>query len=455
MSGDTPHPVAAAGRATGAAPNGPDAPGGPAQDGPGEAVPGDLRMVRALWPLLLASAVGLVPFTVYSTFLVPIASAADGSVAALGQLRGLGGLAALAVGTALAPLIDRVRKERAAAAGLGVLALAAALGASGDFLLLAAFCLLVGAGTAVLNPALTAAAADRFGNGAAAGRAATLVTATQSLTALLAAPLLALPAAFWGWQGDLWAVAAVSVVLALALLRPGRARRSARPAGEEAAAAAPVARGGQDGAARPGYLASFRALAALPGVVALLGVAMLRTAAFMGYLAYLAAFYDERFDLAPGPFALVWTLSGASFFVGNLLTGRVLGAERPRVSGERLMTIGLVVALTALVAVFFSRSLVLALPLTALVGAGHAAVAACVTTLLVRRCGPLRGMALSVNAAGMSFGVFVGAALGGTGLALGGYPGTAAALGALTLAALGCARLCRRSGRAGEGAPGE
>ncbi|MFD5553648.1 MFS transporter [Streptomyces sp. NPDC127068] len=452
MSGDTSHPVKAPGRASGAAP-GPGAPSGSTQDGTGEAVPGDLRMVRALWPLLLASAVGLVPFTVYSTFLVPIASAADGSVAALGQLRGLGGLAALAVGTALAPLIDRVRKERAAAAGLGVLALAAALGASGDFLLLAGFCLLVGAGTAVLNPALTAAAADRFGSGAAAGRAATLVTATQSLTALLAAPLLALPAAFWGWQGDLWAVAAVSVVLALALLRPGRGRRSAEPAGEEAAA--PVARRDQDGVARPGYLASFRALAALPGVVPLLGVAMLRTAAFMGYLAYLAAFYDERFDLEPGPFALVWTLSGAAFFVGNLLTGRVLGAEHPRVSGERLMTIGLVVALTALVAVFFSRSLVLALPLTALVGAGHAAVAACVTTLLVRRCGPLRGMALSVNAAGMSFGVFVGAALGGVGLSLGGYPGTAAALGALTLGALGCARLCRRSGRAGDGAPGE
>ncbi|CAL9676497.1 hypothetical protein SUDANB105_07924 [Streptomyces sp. enrichment culture] len=41
-----------------------------------------------------------------------------------------------------------------------------------------------GAGTAVLNPALTAAAADRFDNDAA-GRAATLITARQSLTALL------------------------------------------------------------------------------------------------------------------------------------------------------------------------------------------------------------------------------------------------------------------------------
>ncbi len=107
------------------------------------AVPGDWRMTRVLWPFMLASAVGLVPFTIYSTFLVPIADTADGSVAALGQLRGLGGLAALAVGTALAPLVDRVRKEWAAAGGLAVLALSAAFGATGEFLLLTAFCLLV------------------------------------------------------------------------------------------------------------------------------------------------------------------------------------------------------------------------------------------------------------------------------------------------------------------------
>lgn len=414
----------------------PGVPGGAAGTAVGQAVagdgavPGDLKMAGLLWPFMLASAVGLVPFTIYSTFLVPIAEAADGGVAALGQLRGLGGLAALAVGTALAPLIDRVRKEWAAAGGLAVLAASAALGASGDFLMLAAFCLLVGAGTAVLNPALTAAAADRFDNDAAAGRAATLITATQSLTALLAAPLVALPALLWGWQGDLWAIAAISSVLALYFLLRGRRRRDAD--GEAAQSA--------DRVEKPGYLESFRLLGALPGVVPLLLVAMLRTAAFMGYLAYLAAFYDERFGLGPETFAVVWTLSGTSFFLGNLFAGRLLSADRPRMSSEHLMALALLVALSALVGVFLTESLFLALPLTALVGAGHATVAACVTTLLVRRCGSLRGTALSVNAAGMSFGVFLGAGLGGVGLSLGGYPGTAVVLGGLTLVALVLAR---------------
>ncbi|MEU6703631.1 MFS transporter [Streptomyces wuyuanensis] len=397
---------------------------------PDEALPSDLRMARALWPVLLASAVGLLPFTIFSTYLVPIADEAGSGVAAMGGLRGLGGLAALLVGAALAPFIDRVRKEWAAACGLAALGLSAALGASGDFVLLAVFCLLVGASTSVLNPALTAAAADRYGTGKAAGRAATLVTATQSMTAMLAAPVVALPALLWGWRGDLVAVAAASLLLALVFLARGR-----RAAAE-----------GTGGEQRLGYLASFRALGAVRGAVPLLLVSFLRTAVFMGYLAYLAAYYDDRFHLGPGLFAFVWTLSGASYFVSNLLTGRVTNSAEPRIGTERLLVVGLVVALVSVVGFYFTHHLPLALALTALHAAGHAIVAACAVSLLVRRCGTLRGSALGVNAAGQSLGVFVGAALGGAGLGLAGYPGIAAVFGALVLVALGAAVLVARHG---------
>ncbi|MEV7194805.1 MFS transporter [Streptomyces sp. NPDC093510] len=405
-----------------------------------EPVPGDLRMARALWPVLLASAVGLLPFTVFSTYLVPIADEAGSSVAAMGGLRGLGGLAALLVGTALAPLIDRVPKEWAAAGALVLLGLSAALGAAGNFALLAVFCLLIGASTSVLNPALTAAAADRFGTGKAAGRAATLVTATQSMTAMLAAPVIALPALFWGWQGDLFGVTVVSLLLAVVFVaRRGKHREAD---GSEAAESTP----------RLGYLASFKALAAVRGAVPLLLIGFLRTAVFMGYLSYLAAFYEERFDLDAGLFAFVWTLSGAAFFVSNLLTGRITNSAEPRVGTERLLAIGLVAALVSVVGFYFTHWLPLALAMTALHAASHAIVAACVVSLIVRRCGTtLRGSALSLNAAGQSLGVFVGAALGGAGLGLAGYPGTAAAFGALVIAALGAAALVPR-GTSEEGA---
>jgi predicted MFS family arabinose efflux permease len=374
-------------------------------------------MVKRLWPFLLASTVSLIPFTVFGMYLVPIATAADGSVAEIGGLRGLGGLAALIVGIALAPLVDRLARELVAAGGLALLGVSAALGAVGNVFALAAFCLLIGASTSILGPSIGAAAADRFHSPAAAGRAATLVSATTSMMAMLAAPVLAVPGLFWGWRGNLLAASAISLTLSAAFFWRGRGRK------------APL----KTSAQRTSYLATYRALARIPGALPLLGVAMLRTAAFMGYLAYLAAFYDEKFDLAPGWFALVWSLSGASFFLGNLFAGRYLASDRPWLSSEKTLLLGLLVALLAVSGFYFAASLPVTLLLTSLMGAAHAMVAACVTTLLVRRSGDLRGSALSVNAAGMSMGTFLGAAIGGAGLGLGGYPGLALIFGLTTL----------------------
>ncbi|MEO6084721.1 MAG: MFS transporter, partial [Umezawaea sp.] len=325
-------------------------------------------------------------------------------------------LAALAVGAGMAPLLDRLPKRYVAAAGLALLGLSSALGATGYFAAMVAFAVLVGVGTSLLSPVVAAMAADRFGDGPAAGRAATLVTATQSLAAMLAAPLVAVPALLWGWQGNLVAVAVIMFALAAVFLtRPGPVL-APRP--------------------RLGYLEALRALGSVPGARPLVAVGLLRTAAFMGYLSYLAAYYGERFSLSPSVFALVWTLSGGSFFVGNLLAGRFTNAASPRVSTERTMVVCLVVALGAVVGFYFAPSLPVALGLTMLVGASHATASACVTTLLVRRCGPLRGSALGISSAAMSLGVFVGSALGGIGLGVAGFPGTAAVMGGLTLVAL-------------------
>jgi predicted MFS family arabinose efflux permease len=255
----------------------------------------------------------------------------------------------------------------------------------------------------------------------AAGRAATLVSATTSMMAMLAAPVLAVPGLLWGWRGNLLAASVISLALSAAFFWRGWGRKGPLRA---------------DGAQRMSYLATYRALARIPGAVPLLAVAMLRTAAFMGYLAYLAAFYDEQYDLQPGWFALVWSLSGASFFLGNLLAGRYLAVERPWIGSEKMLLIGLGVALVSVGTFYFSPTLPLTLLLTALMGASHATVAGCVTTLLVRRSGELRGSALSVNAAGMSLGTFLGAAIGGLGLGLGGYPGTAVTFASITLIAI-------------------
>lgn len=375
----------------------------------------DWRISTAVMPTLLASVLGLLPFTVYSTFLVPIADAAGDSDATVGALRGLGGIGAVLVGVAVAPLIGRIAPGRIAAWGLLLLAAASLVGTVARLPALAAFCLLIGVSNAVLYPALTTAAADRFGSGPSAARAATLVTATKTLAATLVAPLVALPALWWGWRGDLVAIAVVAIVLTPVLLRYGRERHV------------------DDASPHPGYFAAFRGLAVVPGARALLLVSFGQAAAFQGYLAYLAAFYSDRFGLSPGLFAFVWTLSGGAFFLGNLVAGRLVNATESDRRARAALNVFLALALISLFGVYLAPTLPIALISTAVLSASHAVGVASVVTLLVRRGGGLRGTALGVNASGMSLGLFLGASAGGAGLAAAGYWGAAVVFGLFTV----------------------
>ncbi|WP_404290142.1 MFS transporter [Glutamicibacter arilaitensis] len=387
-----------------------------------EKLPSERRIIAEIWPALLASAVGLLPFTVLSTFLVPIADWAGAGYAEVGSLRGLAGVGAVLTGVALAPLIGRIAPGRVAAAALGLLGIAAVLGTFSGLAALAAFCLATGVANALLYPALSTAAADRFGNTPAAGRAATLVMTAQTLASTVGAPLLVLPALWWGWQGNLVAIAIASFALVPALLRYGWAK----PGAGQPAQPAP----------RLGYLAAFRTLAAIPGARALLLVSFGRAGALMGHLAFLAPLYADKFQLSTGWFAFVWSLSGGSFFLGHLLAGRMLNAEDSERRTRAVMCIALAAALLALLGVYLSPVLPLAMLCTAVLSASHAVVSAAVMTLLVRRCGQVRGTALSLNAAGMSLGLSLGAGAAGAALGAAGYLAAAAVLGGFTLLAL-------------------
>lgn len=387
-----------------------------------DAAPSEARLWAELWPLLLASAVSLLPFTVYSTFLVPISQGAGGDVATVGALRGLGGITALAVGVAAAPLLERFAKRRVSAVALAILAAGSLAALDGGFPSLVVFCTAIGTATALLTPALLASAADRYDDDATSGRAATLVSATQALAAVAAGPVIGVVAAQTGWRGALVMTAAIAIVLAIGFaLRPDRHREVDRPH-------------------RPaGYLDAFRQLAGRRILLALIAAASCRTAALMGCLAYMAAWYDHAFGLDAALFTLVWTVSGLSFFLGNYVGGRWIGRTGDAHRVGLALLGGVVAATFGLVLLFAAPSLAAAIAGTALQSAGHAVTAAAITALIVRRGGPVRSAALSVNAAAMSFGTFAGASLGGAGLALFGYPGVAAALALPLLAAVAIA----------------
>ncbi len=379
----------------------------------------DSRMIREIWPLLLAAALGLVPFTIFSTFLVGIGAAADRLPEEVGALRGLGGIAALIVGIAVAPLLDRISRRHLA--GLSMLALAAAclIGTIGPMWTWVVFCLVVGAATATLNPAISAMAADSFADEAASGRAATMVSATTTLAAMLAAPLLAGPALIWGWRGDLVATAVLCLLVAAAQLLPRRGADRAVNSG-----------------AQIGYLDRFRIAARVPGALPLLGISTLRTAAFMGQLAYIAVYYDRFFGLGPGPFSLIWTLSGFSFFLGNWCAGKALRAFPTDRLAVVVMLVATLVGTASILGLFTAPALWVAAAMTSVTAICHAVIAACVTTLLVRRAAGSRGAVLALNGAGQSLGVFAGAALAAAGLALHGWLGMGGALAVVTAAAV-------------------
>ncbi|RLZ04392.1 MFS transporter [Kocuria tytonicola] len=406
----------------------------------------DRQIAARILPLLAACALGLVPFTVYSNFLVDITRESGQGAPLMGWLRGTGGVAALVVGVCCAPLLDRVSRGVAAAGALAVLALACLLGVLGSVWSWAVFCLLVGAGTAVLNPAVSAMAADRFRDEATSGRAATQVSATMTLTAMLAAPLLAGPALLWGWRGDLVATAVLAVATAWLLLR-----HAVRGPGRETSTPP---------SAPTGYVAGLRVAWTLPGVPALLLVSTLRTTAFMGQLAYLAVVYWQRFAVGPGVFSLVWTLSGLAFFLGNWFGGRALRSQPSARCAAWIACAAALVGTGAVLAVFLAPVLPVALLATAVLAASHAVVAAVVTTVLVRASSGHRGTVLGLNGAGQSLGVCLGATVAGAGLAAAGWEGAGTALALVTLlAALAAGRAAgvlggpARSGQHAGGTP--
>lgn len=386
----------------------------------------DRVIIAKIWPLLIAAVVGLLPFTAFSTFLVPISATAGAQESVVGGLRGLGGVTALLTGVIIAPLLERWSPRVAAPAALVLLAIASLLAATGSLVPLVLFCLLVGTATALLTPVLLAGAARSFTRAGDGGRAATLVTATQTLAAVLAAPLLGALALAGGWRIPFGAVALLALLTACALAVSSRASSATR--------------GGASGQqhAPPRYLQAFRLVKGRRDLLAAIGVSTMRTTAFMGQLAFLAAVYDQRFGLQAELFTVVWTLSGAAFFLGNYLAGRwarqVAGSRRRTLM---LLASGTIGGLAALPVVVLVPGLGAALAGTAVLSFSHAVLAAGVTTLIAQHGGELTSVTFSLNAAGQSLGVFLGAAVGGLGLALAGLPGLVIALSAPMLLALG------------------
>jgi predicted MFS family arabinose efflux permease len=396
-------------------------------------VPSDLELWRAIWLLLAVSFLTIFPVIANNLFIVWIAETADSTVALLGGLRSLGGLTALATGVLAAPIIDRTPRAWAVASGLVVLAISTLLASLAQVWALAAFYLLAGVASSVLLPAAQAAGVDSR-PGPVGTRAATVISSITSLGAVAAAPLLAWPAGWWGWRGDFVAIALLALLLALAALRS-------------------LSHSPPRDVARPGYRESFRLVAAAPGAGLLLLGATFRSTLFLGHLTYNGAFYIETFGVSTALLGLIYSLSGASFFLANQVGARYAARAQPGgrnpITAESLLLGGLALAGLTGPAMLLATDLLLAVLLLSLFTAGSGLFQAGVIGLLVGRYPALRGALLGLNVATVNLGIFAGAALGAGALALGGYDGLALTLLLVSAAGLVCIALAvRQSSRA-------
>lgn len=191
----------------------------------------------------------------------------------------------------------------------------------------------------------------------------------------------------------------------------------------------------QQGRTALGYLEALRTATRRPGATDLLMVSLLRTTAFMGSLAYISAAFDERFGLSTGWFSLVWSTSGLAFFLGNFGGGKYLHRRGTEVAIP-MMVAAICTATMAMVVLYTAPTLWSAWIAVAVVSASHAVIAAGVTTAVVRSAGPARGTVLGLNGAAQALGTFLGAAIAGAALAVGGWVAVATALGAVTAIAL-------------------
>jgi predicted MFS family arabinose efflux permease len=377
---------------------------------------GDFALGRGIWLLLLAQFLSTLPASATGIFLPEMAADLGTDVALIGGLRGLGGAAALICGVLAAPLIDRIARASVVASALLVLAVGAFLAAYGSMVTLAIFFALAGAAVALAQPALQSAAAD--GHDALTGaRAASIVSAFGALSPMLAGPLLAVPALYWGWRGDFVAMA-ISCVLIAALTGGWLSRRP------------PV------GLVRPAYLVAFRVVGSAPGALPLLLGSTLRGILQIAWLTYLAAFLVQRFGASLAEVAATWTLGGTAFFITNLWVGRSLGAAES--SGwrtpERMLPASLVVLSVLTPLGLLVPILPIAMLVAGLTAGAHGAIVAATISLLVGRYTGIRGAVLGLNAAGANVGLFAGAAIGGSALAWAGYGGLTAMLAILAVA---------------------
>jgi predicted MFS family arabinose efflux permease len=365
---------------------------------------------RIVGALVIVNFVSLLHHLAFSPLLPLIAADLNVGVPLLGQVPAGSILLAGALGLVIGPLSDLYGHARAIRlGGLSIAISAVGMALSPSYLVLLLFGLVGAFGRATVQPIAMALAGARL-SPESARHAFGWIQVSGSCSAVLGIPMLAILSANAGWRAGFLALG-VFAVLALVVL-------SRLPVGP------PSSAGGRPLAS---MLSPYRPLLRHRPTVGVIGATLLSSAGFTAVFSYVAAFFRHQHDLSTEQIGISYAISGLGLIAGNLLAAR-------RLSGVPLRPL-LVVALLARGLLFAGVILapvgpVATVALFTCVGFADGLTFVIAPTLLSRESPTGRGTTMALNGTAHSFGAALGGALGGLGLALGGY----AYLGLLSMA---------------------
>jgi predicted MFS family arabinose efflux permease len=361
--------------------------------------------------LTLATFVNHLNVVAWNPFLPFIAAAHGVPVALLGQVPALMMLLSTFLGLVIGPLADRYGYRRTLLVCLLAVvmsSMATGLAAKLPVLVLAA--LLGAVGRAAVMPVAQAIVAASFVKDAARRRAVSRIQSGGPLAATLGIPLLTAIAVALQWRGAFIVVSGLALAVALILWRILSRDASV----------------GSEQVRLKSILAAYRPLIRDHSSLTLIVAACLENAGVNAMWTYYGAFYVQQYAFSTEQVGWVSLAAGLGVLVGQTAAGGRRGG-RPRL----LFIVG-----SAGSGPLIGLSLMLPLPAAAavaLMAAGwlmHGLLMVSTIVLLVGQSPAGRATTLTLYGSAMSFGMALGAALGGLALAGAGY----FALGMCTLA---------------------
>jgi predicted MFS family arabinose efflux permease len=369
-------------------------------------------------PSLVVSSFATGPITVLSALLlIDIGYTFNiTSVGIVGQVNTTYSIAAVVFAFSMSVLSIRFKHKALLLAGLLLMTISA-LGCflASDFIMVAVFYSLSGAGYAMVSPMTVALVGEHFALEKRANAIGWII-AGGSLVYVIGAPLIALMSGFGGWRLPLLGFVVPVLVIGFLLAFLGL----------------PSARSGDQGTTRrSAYLRSFKEILMNRSAVACLVGDVLRSAAFVAVVLYAASFIRQRF-LVETDLASIVLLGGAlCYALGSLVSGMFVNRF-----GRKSSTV-----LTALLSGIFTISYVFASSLWLSVALIFVAswffgmVASAANSLTLEQISGFRGTMMSMDYALINVGSALGSVVGWLALSAFDYEGLGSALGAMGILA--------------------